>query len=720
MSRLAALLAPKSIALVGCPADLSRPGARPLLYLQKHGYAGRIYPVNPRHREIGGLPAWPSLSELPERPDVIWIGVPGPEVEAVLTEAAGLRVPAAVILTAGFAETGPPGRARQARLARLAAEAGMTVLGPNMLGFINCWDRVPLTFSPAGGLDELIPGALGVASQSGALAGIVVNRAFDRRIGISTMVSTGNELGVTVSECLEYFAEDPRTRAVALVAEGIRDGERFKRAAGRLLAADKALVALKLGRSRTGRRSALTHTGALAGSWQAWRAVARHYGIVEVETFDELVEVAGFLARERRPIRRGVAVIGTSGGASIMTADHLEACGVRLPRLAPATVAALGRLLPDYAVTRANPVDVTAGLTEALFAEVLATVAADPRVDGVVATVTGARGPERAENVARIAEQAGKPLVACWLGGSLTAEGVGVLDRRGVPCFLSPRTAALALAAGRRVAAARARRPWATALPRVRAVGVPAPPLSYAALADLARRVGVPLVAERLVATPAQAVRAARQLGYPVVVKLVAPDLPHKSEAGAVAVDLRSAGAVRRAAAAMLARAGRRRVEGLLVQRMVRGVEVLAGVVRDATFGLLLVVGAGGVHAELLGEVTARPLPVSRRDIDEMLDEVRALGALRGWRGTPPADRPALVAALAAVARLALVLGDRLVSLDVNPIVAGPRGAVAVDLLAQVTGVVGRAIAAFDRIKSSGRSLGERARRGAPPGEETA
>lgn len=686
MSRLAALLTPQSVALVGCPADLSRPGARPLLYLRKHGYPGRIYPVNPRHREIGGLPAWPALGALPERPDVVWIGVPGPEVEAVLAETARLKVPGAVILTAGFGEAGEEGRARQQRLARIADEAGVTVLGPNMLGFINCWDRVPLTFSPAGGLDELIPGPLGVASQSGALGGIVVNRAFDRRIGISVMVSTGNEMGVTVSECLEYFADDPRTQAVALVAEGIRDGERFKQAAGRLLAAGKALVALKLGRSRTGRRNALTHTGALTGSWQAWRAVARQYGIVEVDTFEELVEVAGFLSRERRVVRRGVAVIATSGGASILTADHLEAQGVRLPRLAPATVAALGRLLPDYAVTRDNPVDVTAGLSEDLYAQVLTVVAADPHVDGVLATVTGARGVERAENVARIAQQADRPLLACWLGGSLTAEGVAVLDRRGVPCFLNPRTAALALAAGRSVAAARARRPWSAASGPRRLAAAPQRPGSYAALADLARRAGVPLVAESLVATPPAAVRAARRLGFPVAVKLVAPDLPHKTEAGAVALDLRSAAAVRRAAEAMLARAGRRPVEGLLVQRMVRGVEVLAGVTRDPTFGLLLVVGAGGIYAEGLGEVTSRPLPVGRRDLYQMLDEVPALGALRGWRGAPPADRPALVAALAAVARLATTLGDDLVALDVNPIVAGPRGAVAVDLLAQFAG----------------------------------
>jgi acyl-CoA synthetase (NDP forming) len=697
-SRLAAFLKPRSVALVGCPSDLTRPGARPLVYLQKHGYPGQVYPVNPRHAEIGGLRAYPSLADLPERPDAVWIGVPGGDVPAVLEEAARLKIPNAIILTAGFGETDAAGRARQEALRAIADAAGMTVLGPNMLGFINCWDRVPLTFSPAGGIDRLIPGALGIASQSGALGGVVVNRAFDRMIGVSAMVSTGNEIGITVSECLEYFAEDPRTQAVALVAEGIRDGERFKAAAARLLETGKPLVALKLGRSSTGRRNALTHTGALAGSHEAWRAVARQLGIIDVETFEELVEVAGFLCRERRSPRRGVGVLTTSGGASIMTADQLEARGLALPRLSASTGQALAALLPEHAVTRDNPVDVTAGLSEALFEQVLATVVGDERIDVVLTAVTGARGVERARNVARVAHVADKPVVVCWLGGSLTDAGVSVLDTEGVACFRNPRTAALALAAVRDFAAARrarAPRNARRATPEHAPVRPPAGrpgPLPYTEAAALARRAGIPLAPEALVATPAAAARAARRLGFPVVLKVVARDLPHKTDAGVLALNLRTADEVSRAARRLLTTARRYRVEGLLVQRMVGGVEVLAGVTRDPTFGLLLVVGAGGVQAELLGDTTARPLPVTRGEILTMLGEVRSLGVLRGFRGAPAADVPALVAAVAGVARLAGALGERLQALDVNPIVVGARGrgAWAVDLLLETRAVAVR------------------------------
>lgn len=688
-SRLAEFLAPRSIALVGCPSDLTRPGARPLVYLRKHGYPGHVYPVNPRHGEIGGLPAYPALDALPERPDIAWIGVPGPEVASVLEECARLKIPGAVILTAGFGETDDEGRRRQEDLKRIADAAGITVLGPNMLGFINFWERVPLTFSSAGTLEPLLPGALAIVSQSGALGGVVVNRAFDRRIGLSTMISTGNEIGVTASECLEYFAEDPRTQAVALVAEGIRDGARFREGAARLLEAGKALVALKVGRSATGQRNALTHTGALAGSHEAFRAVARQLGIVEADTLDELVEIAGFLSRERRAVTRGVAVLTTSGGASIMAADQLEAARVPMPRLAPATVRALAGLLPPYAVTRDNPVDVTAGLGEPLFEQTLGVLVAAPEVDGVVVAITSGPGPERGEMIARAARGADKPVAVCWLTGSPIDAGVGILDGHGVPCFRNPRTLALALAASRDVGSARdawRRRPARPA--RAAAVGpLPARALTYAETAALARSAGVPLVPEALVARPEDAVRAARRLGFPVALKVVGADFAHKTEAGALALGLPDAAAVG-AAARRLGRAARgRRVEGLLVQRMVRGIEVIVGITRDPTFGPLLVVGAGGVQAELLGDTACRPLPVTRPEIRAMLDEVRTLGPLlRGFRGAPAADVPALVDAIAGVARLAASLGERLVGLDVNPLLVGPRGrgVWAVDVLIEI------------------------------------
>jgi acetate---CoA ligase (ADP-forming) len=684
-ARLAAFLAPRSIALVGVPGDLARPGARPLVFLLKHGYSGRIFPVNPRRTEIGGLRAYPALADLPERPDTVWVGVPGPDVLGVLQEAGRLRIPNAVILTAGFGETDADGRRREQALQAVAARDGITVLGPNMLGFINFWERIPLTFSAAGGLDRLLAGGLGVVSQSGALAGAVVNRADDRLVGMSAMVSTGNEAGITLAECLDYFADDPRTQVVAMIAEGIRDGARFRTAAARLLEAGKPLVALKVGRSEAGRRNALTHTGALAGSHAAWRAVARQLGIIEVDTFDDMIEIAAYHARERRPVTGRVGVLTTSGGASIMLADQLEARGLRMPRLSAPTVAGLGALLPEHARTRDNPVDVTAGMPEGTFEKVLATLVADAGLDVLITAVTGAAGVERAQTVVRVARATDTPVVACWLGGSQTEDGLRVLDAEGLPAFRNPRTAAAALASALDVAAARAA--WRGRRP------LTAPPIagadeSYAALSALARRAGVPLAAEALVATPAAAARAARGLGFPVAVKVVARDLPHKSDVGALALNVPNAPAVSRIATRLLRRARGTAVEGLLVQPMApAGVEVLVGVTRDPTFGLMLVVGAGGVQTELLADTTSRPLPVTRAEIVAMLGEVRSLRSLEGVRGAPAADVPALVQAVAGVARLAQALGDRLRSLEANPVIVQPRGkgAVAVDLLVSLS-----------------------------------
>jgi acyl-CoA synthetase (NDP forming) len=680
-ARLAAFLAPRSIALVGVPGDLARPGARPLVFLLKHGYGGRIFPVNPRRAEIGGLRAYPTLADLPERPDTVWVGVPGPEVLGVLEEAGRLRIPNAVILTAGFGETDAEGRRREQALQAAGARDSITLLGPNMLGFINFWERVPLTFSAAGGLDRLLAGGLGVVSQSGALAGAVVNRADDRLVGMSAMVSTGNEAGITLAECLEYFADDPRTQVVAMIAEGIRDGARFRSAAARLLEAGKPLVALKVGRSEAGRRNALTHTGALAGSHTAWRAVARQLGIIEVDTFEDMVEIAAFHARERRPLTGRVGVLTTSGGASIMTADQLEARGLRMPRLSASTVAGLGALLPGHARTRDNPVDVTAGMPEATFEKVLATLVADPGLDVLITAVTGAAGVERAQTVIRVARASDTPVAACWLGGSQTEHGLRVLDEAGLPAFRNPRTAAAAIASARDVAAARAA--WRARRPGA-APPVAAADISYAAVSALARRAGVPLAAEALVTTPAAAARAARRLGFPVAVKVIARDLPHKSDVGALALNVTSAPAVSRVAARLLRRVRGAAVEGLLVQRMAPpGVEVLVGVTRDPTFGPMLVIGAGGVQAGLQADTTSRPLPVTRAEIVAMLGEVRSLRALPGFRGAPASDVAALVRAVAGVARLAQALGDRLRALEANPVIVQPRGqgAVAVDLL---------------------------------------
>ncbi|HET8578797.1 MAG TPA: acetate--CoA ligase family protein [Methylomirabilota bacterium] len=688
MTRLQQFLAPKSIAIAGCPGDLSRPGARPLVYLLRHGFPGAIYPVNPRHKEIGGLSAFPSLADCPSPPEMVWIGVPAAEVLGMLEQAAAVGARAAVILSAGFGETGVAGRAEQSRILDKARAAGMALLGPNTLGYVNCWDRVALTFSSVGDVPALLPGALGIASQSGALGGALLNRALDRRVGVSAMISTGNEADITVSEALEHFAEDERTRAVALVVEGIRDGGRFMAAARRLLEAGKPVVAMKLGRSRVGARNALTHTGALAGSTGAWDAVCAQLGIVQAATFEDLTDAGGFLARGPRLGGRRVAVVSSSGGAAIMTADELERRDFTLPKLSRSTVRTLAPLLPGYALTRDNPVDVTAGVPEERFGQALAAVAGDPRVDAIVVTVTmatGARATQRSEHVVRLAGETTKPIVVCWMAGSLADEGVRVLDDGGVSCFHSPRGAVFALDAAVRSAAARtrARKSGARVFRARRPLPAAAGPLPYRLAAALVASAGVRLPRAALVQTVHEAVAAAARMGFPVALKAMAPDLAHKTEANAVRLGLEDRRAVAQAARELLQILTGRKAEGLLVQKMVRGAEMMLGVTRDPVFGPLLLIGAGGIHAEVLADTACRPLPVTRKEVRAMLSEVKAVRLLRGHRGLPPGDLAALEDAALAVGRLALGLGERLGEMDLNPVVVPPKGhgVVAVDVL---------------------------------------
>jgi acyl-CoA synthetase (NDP forming) len=419
---LARLFTPRSIALVGAPGDLSRPGARPLHFLLRHGYRGRVYPVNPGHRMIGGLPAYPALDALPERVDVAWIGLPAAQTVQAIQACGAARVPFAVVLSAGFAETGEGGVVEQARLVATARDAGVRLLGPNTVGFVNAWDRVALTFSTVGKLEALVPGPVAVLSQSGGLGGCLLDRAAERSLGVGLFVSTGNEADLSLADYLDWLVEDGRARAIACLVEQVREPERVRAAVGRAVARGIAVVALKLGASATGSRAARSHTGALAGARDAWRAWARSTGLLEVTELDHLVETAAHLARAPALAGPRMAMATSSGGIAVLVADALEPRGFAFAPLREETVHRVQALLPSY-VTVANPLDITAGLPDETFGDALAAVARDPGVDVVADPRHRGRGGLAlgAEHVIR--RLARPPLVVCWPGGTLRREG---------------------------------------------------------------------------------------------------------------------------------------------------------------------------------------------------------------------------------------------------------------------------------------------------------
>jgi acetyltransferase len=673
------------VALVGIPGDLTSPLARPLTALRRFGFAGRIFPVNPKYAELDGLPCFPGLRELPEPVEMAWISVPAVRVMAVLEECIALKIRFLVVVTAGFAETGTEGALSQSDLSRRARDAGITLLGPNSIGFVNAWDRVPLSFSGALELPEIFPGPLAIVSQSGGLGGSLLNRVQDRRLGVSYMISTGNEAGITLADCLEFLVEDERTRAIVLIVEQVRDGERFRAAAGRALERGKPIIALKLGASEAAGRLALSHTGALVGSHRAWEAMARQLGLILAEDLTDLPDLAAWSLRTPPVSGNRVGVVTSSGGAAVQMADQIERHGLRLSPLDRETAERLTRILPAYA-TVANPLDITAGLPEATFAEALRTFVASPEFDALLIPMTMLVGEPVRERVATITRVAGglsRPLAVAWLGGSLAEEGGRLLNEAGVACFTSSANMVRALRSAWKWTNARAA--WLTRQPvtatpiQVRGRGV----MSYIEGCALLERFRIPLPSQRLVRSASEALSAAREINAPVALKLVGPDFAHKSDAGALYLHLKSQREIRDAAKGLLNVAKGRAWEGFLVQEMVEGLEAMVGVTRDPAFGPFLLVGPGGIHAEILPGHACRPLPVSREEVEAMVDEVPAFRLLSGHRGVPPKDRRALVEAILGVARLASALGDQLGELDLNPLVVQDvgQGVRAVDAL---------------------------------------
>jgi len=667
------LFAPKSIALVGIPGDLSRPGARPLHFLRRHGYDGRVHLVNPRHREIGGLPVYPGIGAAPEAVDVAWISLPAAQAADAVAEAGRAGVPFAVVIGAGFAEAGEAGERHQARLREAARGAGVRLVGPNTEGFVNAWDGVALTFSTVGEVEALRPGPMAILSQSGGVGGCLLNRATDRRWGAGLFVSTGNEADLTLADYIEWLVHDGRVKVIACIVEQVRDAPRFLAVARRAVAGGIPVVALKLGRSEAGARAAHSHTGALVGTDEAWRAWAQAAGLLLTDTLEQLLEAAAYLAAAPPLQGNRAAVVTSSGGMAVILADALEPRGYTFAPFAAETVERITPLLPAYAAVR-NPLDITAALPEETFGEVLGAVLRDPGVDQVVVPLTMATaggGRARAGQIIQAARGAGKPLAVCWPEGSLVCGGFQVLDEAHVPLFHSVGDCAAVLGLSLAYRALRHRTPSGGPDPPRLGLTLPSRggALPWADVRALLLAAGITPADEVIVGTEAEAQAAAAGLRYPVAVKLLGP--LHKSEAGGVRLGLGDIGAVLRAVRE-LAPCG----EGCLIQPMLEGVEVLVGALRDPALGPFVVVAPGGVAAELYGERAVRPAPVGRGEAEAMTVECRALSRLlEGHRGRPPADRRALAETIARASALAAALESALVEFDLNPVMVGPEGA---------------------------------------------
>lgn len=684
MNRVWQLLRPRSVAVVGASADPAKTAGRPVAYLRKHGFDGHIYPVNPKAAEIAGLRCYPDVRSLPEAPDVAIVLLGAQRTQQAIRELAGIGAGAAIVLASGYSETGEEGARRQREL-RDAAGA-MRILGPNTIGLVNLTDRITLSASGALAADQLVSGGIGLVSQSGGILGALLSRATARGIGFSKLISTSNEVDLDLADFIDALADDPATRVIALYVETIRNPGAFRAAARKAIRTGKPIVAFKIGRSESGAQAAASHTGALAGADAMYDALFEEAGIIRAQAFSDLLDIPAALASGSRLAGRRIAVLTSTGGAGTLVADCLGLAGFELPAPDAPTGAALRALQTgEHAALDRNPIDVTlAGLQPDLLRGAVRAVLESDGYDALVA-IAGSSAVAQPELLANALKDAlvpgAKPVVAYISPHAPRA--AELLSRQGIAAFQSPESVSAALAAMWRVhAPARPAPAASTAAPPP--APVPCPEhgsLDEAQAKALFARFGVPGVREIAVRSPAEAVEAARQLGPRVVLKLLSGDILHKSEVGGVVVNLTpdEIGPRLRRMAADVQRHTGRVPEAFLVQEMVTGAaEVILGVHRDP-LGTAILLGMGGVVAELIRDTTLLLLPedgaaLTAGQVEAALRRLKTWPLLDGYRGRERADVPALVDAVLAFARMAQALGDRLVEAEINPLFVRPLG----------------------------------------------
>jgi len=676
----ACLFRPRSVALIGASADPAKNNARPQRYLTEAGFAGRILPINPGRSEVFGLPAYPDLDAAPGEIDHAFVMVPAKAVEGVIEQCVRRQVPVATIFTAGFAETGAEGAALQARIVARAREGGLRLLGPNCIGLVNVPGALPLTTNAALLAEKLVPGPVSVVSQSGSMLGSLLTRAAARGIGFAKMVSIGNEADLSVGDLVGLLADDPETRVILLFLETIRDGPALAAAARRAFAAGKPVIAYKLGRSALGRRLAASHTGAMVGADEVAQAFFRAHGILRVETMEGLVELPRLVEGHGPPKGRGVAMVTATGGAAAMIADRLGALGDKVPE-PPQDLRA--RLATQGIEVSDSPlIDLPMGTGEGgRYAAILNELLASDHCDAVISVMGSSARSKPAMICERItgATLGGKPL-AVFLAPQAD-ECLSMLHAAGVAGFRTPESCADAVHAYLRwTAPGEPPAVPAAALAPAQAVAAGTGVWDEHAAGRLFSAIGVP--------GPATAVfnpgDAAPDIPGPLAVKVLSPDILHKSDAGLVALGVDPA-ALPATAATLLARARaafpQARLQGVLVQPMQRGLaEVILGWRMDAEAGPIVVLGMGGVTAELRPQISVRVAPVDEATAREMIAELPDLRALAGYRNLPRGDLDALARAVADFSRLGLALPG-LAEAEINPLLvrAEGQGVVALD-----------------------------------------
>jgi len=684
-SSLDALFRPRAVAVIGASRRAGSIGREILKNLVACGFEGKVFPVNPHASVLHSIKCFPSVTAIPDRVDLAVIAVPKAKVARAVAQCARKGVGGVVVITAGFKETGARGAAAEARLLATARRHGMRLVGPNCMGLMNAMEGVRLNASFSRAFPR--PGPVAFVSQSGAMGEALLAHAERMNLGVSMFVSMGNRADVSANDLLDYWGREPSLRCLLLYLESFGNPRHFVPSARRV-SRDKAIVMVKSGRSRAGALAASSHTGALAGSDVAVQAILEDCGVQRVDSVEELFDVGLALSRLPLPAGPRVAVLTNAGGPAILATDALIASGLEMAPLEARTRASLRRaLVPEASVQ--NPVDMVASATAENYARSLAVLLADRTVDMalVIFVPPVTRDPvEVAHTLFEAARAAKKPVVGCFMSRDEVMRAIAEQSPQDwVPVYLYPESAVRALAAlveRKRILERPAGVVRRLRVPRERVRRALGAVPRHGWLGDEAKRLlaeayGLPLAPGGLARTRTAAVALAARLGYPVVLKLAAPDVPHKSDVGGVLLDLHDAEAVRAGFTRL------RAPEGVLVQKMLTGGrEVVVGFTNDSTLGPILMFGLGGIHVEVLKDVAFAPCPVSDARARELVRSIRGYPILAGIRGQPGVDEPALVDVIQRVSQIACDLSE-LAELEINPLLAFPDRMIAVDLRAR-------------------------------------
>ncbi len=699
VKNLERLLNPRGIAIVGASHDLARPGGQTVRVLIERGYAGGVYPVNPKYDVIAGSLCYASPAVVPRPCDVAVIALPAALVPKAVAECGAHGIPYAVVLGGGFREGGAAGHALEADMLKQARAHGVRIIGPNCLGLVNVHTQAYAAFGSITRPPYLGRGPVSAVIQSGGFGNSLVLRCAAAGVGFRYVVASGNEADISTPELIDAYVDDPDTRVILAYLEGLADGRAFVAAARRALAAGKPVVVWKAGNTRQGMRAAASHTANMAGSYDVYRAAFRDAGVIQVCDMEEAADFVKTLLGQPAAAGKSVAVMGGSGGSAVAFSDAADACGLTLGPLAPRTMAVLKDNLPSIASLE-NPVDYAAGFitdeNTGRFERAVDAVLGDPDIHQLgllFATVTGGVGRNGATALAAAARRHGKPVfVFSSVPRETAPEMFAILEQAQIPIVRSVSRIAAAMAMLADYGAAARRK--ASAAEDVRQPVPDLPPhagaLNEHESKSLLRAYGIPVTDDRLFAPfPITAANAAAlPYPYPVALKIVSREIGHKSDIGGVRLGIGDAAALEAASTEMLRsvsmKAPGATLDGLLVSPMVRdGVETIVGIVNDPVFGPVVAFGMGGVYAEVLKDVTYRLAPFDIDTAQAMIGELRAAAIFRGLRGREPRDIEALAAALVVVSRMAWALRARIAELDINPLLVRPSGGgvVAVDAL---------------------------------------